>query len=258
MDRRLATSWIASVMLAGCGGGGGGGSSVAETPPAGSTSALALGPASAPPPPAPTPAPPPPPAIPPPTTRNVALWGDSMTPPTARALQLLFAGQREVFDGGVAGETSGQISARQAADTTHRDWITVFWYGHNDIRIDTPTAAERVKAELAASIARLTPGNNRYVVLSLANNASEARRGSGQYQAVIQLNNDLAALYPQNYLDIRAFMVSQYDPANGQQAQEFQDDVPSSSLRFDDIHLTGFGADVVARRIREYFQSKGW
>lgn len=248
MDRRTATGWIASLMLAGCGGGGGGGGPVVSESVGTAGNAAALGPA-------PVVAAPMPP---PPTTTSIAMWGDSMTPPTARAMEQLYNGQREVFDGGVGGETSGEIAARQAADTQRRDWITVFWYGHNDIRIDAATAGARTKAELAASIARLTPGNNRFVVLSLANNASDARRGSSQYAAVMQLNSELAALYPQNFLDIRSFMVAQYNPADPQQAQEFQDDVPSSSLRFDDIHLTGQGADVVARRIREYIQSKGW
>ena len=248
MHRRVALGWIASVSLAGCGGGGGGGGGAVGAEAGSNASALA---AAAPPAPAPA-------VIPPPTTTSIAMWGDSMTPPTARAMELLYAGQREVFDGGIAGQVSADIAARQAADSGRRDWITIFWYGHNDVRIDTSTAAARVKADLAASIARLTPGNNRFVVLSLVNNASDGKRGSAQYQTVMQLNADLAALYPQNYFDIRSFMVAQSDRSNPQQAQELDDDVPSSALRFDDIHLTGPGADVVARRLREYLQSRGW
>lgn len=247
MDRRTATGWIASMMLVGCGGGGGGSAAPADSTAGttGSGGAPAAAPATA-------------AALPPPTTRNVALWGDSMTPPTARALALTYQGQREVFDGGVPGETSAQISARQAADTAHRDWITVFWYGHNDVRIDASTAAAQVKAELAASIARLTPGNDRFVVLSLANNAADARRGSAQYDAVIALNNELATLYAGNYLDIRSFMVAQYDPNDPRQVEDYQADVPSSALRFDDIHLTGEGARIVGERIAEYIASRGW
>lgn len=245
MKRRAAAAWLASMCLGACGGGGGGGAATtsstsgAEGPASTATPAAATGP-----------------AIPPPTTPNIALWGDSLVPPVYRALQPL-SSDRVVFDGGVAGETSAQIAARQAADTRHRDWINVFWYGHNDIRVDHTTASARIKADLAASVARLTPGNNRFLILSVINNA-DTPRGSDRYNTIVQLNADLAAAYPQNFFDIRAFMVAQANPVIGQQAAELAADLPSSVLRFDEIHFTGFGADIVARRLKQVLESRGW
>jgi lysophospholipase L1-like esterase len=240
MNRRGAVTLVTTFLLGACGGGGGGGdggSSVAGTAPvsaAGQASALAA-----------------------PTTRNIALWGDSLVPPVYRALAPLY-GDREVFDGGVAGETSMQIAARQEADTGHRDWITVFWYGHNNINFDFATAGEEIKRDLRDSIARLTPGNNRFLVLSVVNNAVDGPRGSGEYDAVMRLNDELRQLYPSNYFDIRSFMVAQGNPNDPQQAAEIAADVPSSSLRFDEIHFTGAGADVVARRLQQEIAARGW
>lgn len=245
MKRRAATAWLASMFVGACGGGGGGGEVSA------SSSSGAVGPA-----PAPAPAPAPSSSLPAPTTPHIALWGDSMVPPVARALAPLYP-DRQVFDGGFSGETSAQIAARQAADTAHRDWITVFWTGHNDMRVDHTTASAQIKADLAASIARLAPGNNRFIVLSVINNA-ETPRGSPRYNTILQLNNELAAIYGQNFFDIRSFMVGQSNPANPQQAADLAADIPSSALRFDEIHLTGFGADVVAKRLKQLFESRGW
>jgi lysophospholipase L1-like esterase len=236
MDRRGAVTAVASFLLGACGGGGGGGSEPAAVAPpsSGQASALAV-----------------------PTTRNIALWGDSMLPPVARALAPLYS-DREVFDGAVAGETSMQVAQRQAEDTAHRDWVTVFWVGHNNIRIDASVAAAEVERDLEASIARLAPGNNRFLVLSVLNNAVDAPRGSAQYDAVLRLDAELAQRYPSNYFDMRSFMVAQGNPNDPQQAAELAADVPSSTLRFDEIHLTGAGADVVARRLQAEIAARGW
>jgi lysophospholipase L1-like esterase len=236
MNRRGAVTVVATFLLGACGGGGGGDATSAAAPVSsgGQASALAA-----------------------PTTRNIALWGDSLTPPVYRALAPLYD-DREVYDGGVAGETSMQIAARQAEDTAHRDWITVFWYGQNNIHFDAAAAGEEVKRDLRDSIARLTPGNNRFLVLSLVNNAVEAPRGSSQYDILIRLNDELRQLYPSNYFDIRAFLVAQGNPADPQQAAELAADVPSSALRFDEIHFTGAGADVVARRLQQEIAARGW
>lgn len=186
----------------------------------------------------------------------MAIWGDSLAVSLGLELGNVFS-DRQVFNAGIAGETSAQISARHAADNRHRDWINIFWYGHNDVLNEPATAAEKIKRELAASIARLTPGNNRFVVLSVVNNA-ETPRGSERYNIIMQLNRELAALYPNNFVDIRSHMVNQFDPNNAQQRAEFEQDIPSSSLRFDWIHLTYYGADLLAKWTKQLLLARGW
>jgi hypothetical protein len=242
MDRRTAAAFVATLVAGGCGGGGGGGqeaTAVSDTRPS--------------PPPAPAPAPASAPApLPSTASSDIALWGDSMVPGVARAFQYVDPA-RQVYDGGIPGETSIQIAARQLADTAHTHWINVFWYGHNN-----PTAAAQIKADIAASVAHLAPGNTSFIVMSVVNQDPREVRGTPGYQILIDLNSELAATYPQNYLDIRAFLVQQSNPGDWQEAQDLQEDVPASSLRFDAIHLNGHGSEMVARRIKEYIEAKGW
>ncbi|GAC1528996.1 MAG: hypothetical protein NVS2B4_07170 [Ramlibacter sp.] len=161
---------------------------------------------------------------------------------------------REVFNGGVIGNTSTQAADRQTADTVHRDWVTLFWYGHNNQRDPA-----RIKADVARSVATLAPGNSRFLVLSVVNQATpEESRGAPVYQGILQLNAELKALYPQNYYDIRSWMVNQADPRNPQDAADLQNDVPPSSIRFDKIHLTLDGYMAVARNLRDVLRAQGW
>jgi len=240
MDRRTAAAFVAVLVAGGCGGGGGQeATEVSDTRP--STS------------PAPAPAPGSAPApLPSSASSDIALWGDSMVPGVARAFQYVDPA-RQIYDGGIPGETSIQIAARQLADSAHTNWINVFWYGHNN-----PTAAAQIKADIAASVAHLASGNTSFIVMSVVNQDPREVRGTPGYQILIDLNNELAATYPQNYLDIRAFLVQQSNPGDWQEAQDLQEDVPASSLRFDAIHLNGHGSEMVARRIKEYLEAKGW
>ncbi|MBE7942593.1 SGNH/GDSL hydrolase family protein, partial [Ramlibacter aquaticus] len=200
------------------------------------------------PPPAPTPAPQA--AV---LSPDIACWGDSLTPPFAANLQLL-VGAREVYNGGVVGETSTQIAARETADTDHRDWISIFWYGANN-----PTEPDQVKADIAASIAALAPGNDRFYVLSVVNVANtDGEPGGIAYADILQLNQDLAKLYPDNYYDIRSYLVSQYNPALPQDVLDHQMDLVPSSLRFDIIHLNNDGSVLVAQKVKELLDAKGW
>jgi lysophospholipase L1-like esterase len=230
---------VASLIVAGCGGGGGGGS-VGDG--AGAAVPATAGPAAAP---APAAFAGPP---------SIAMWGDSLTPGIASAFGYLWDPPRQIFNGGIAGQTSPEIAARATADADHRDWITIFWMGHNN-----DNQPEQIKADIAASVAHLAPGNNHFIVLSVLNKADGTEdRGSPRYNTIVQLNKDLAAAYGDNFLDIRSFMVGQSDPNNAEQADELRRDLPSSNLRFDGIHLTGGGDEVVGRRLIDFIRARGW
>ncbi len=187
---------------------------------------------------------------------NIAVWGDSLISPFAAHLQLLFP-DRVVYDGNGIGQTSTQVAARLIADTSRHAWITVFWAGHNN-----DTAPEQIKADIAASIAALAPGNSRFVIMSLLNKASpyvpSELKGTPGYQTIVQLDAELGALYPDNYLDIRSYLVSQYDPTQAQDVIDFQNDVVPSSLRYDDIHLKDRGSELVANKVQEFINAHGW
>lgn len=223
---------LGSGLLAACGGGGGGGAGAVDS----GASAFS-------------------------GSAGIAAWGDSHVAglpdnPAAPGLAAMLRelSGREVFDGGLGGQTSTQIAERQTADTAHDAWVTIFWYGGNN-----QTQPATVQADIARSVASLAPGNNRFVVLPVINQASPwERRGGADYQTIMDLNAALASAYPNNYLDVRSYLVGLYDPANPADVADFQDDVVPTSLRVDGIHLNAAGARAVARRLLEFLAAKGW
>lgn len=248
MDRRTVLASFASALVAAACGGGGGGAGGAET--VGAASAH---------PPAPTSAANTPSAFVA-APSNIALWGDSHVsglpgnadiPGVAAALRSLVSG-RTVFDGGIAGETSSQIAARQSQDTAHDDWVSVFWYGGNN-----QTQAEAIKDDLARSIASLASGHQRFVVLPVLNQAGE-ERGSPNHRTISRLNAELAALYPRNFVDVRSELLARADAANAADRADVDQDVVPSSLRADGVHLNQAGALVVAQQLLAFITAQGW
>ena len=175
----------------------------------------------------------------------IAAWGDSLTagtggtPYPSQLSSIL--NNRLIYNGGVSGNTSSQIKARMLAASDKYSYTAIIWAGRNDYSVPAT-----VKANIAAMVAAL--GHNRYIILSVLNGTAEPS-GNPNYDTLIQLNTDLAALYPNNYVDIRAYLVSQYDPGNPQDVIDFGNDVPPSSLRSDTLHLNTAGYLKVAERL---------
>lgn len=260
MRRRSALGFLATGMLGGCGGGGGGpttadsaaqGSAVTPTAapttnpagPSGSTASPTGTPAASPAPASPTS---PTPAVKALTT-SIACWGDSITDLYARVLPS-FDPKRQIFNGGVVGQTSTQIADRATTDSSHKTWVSIFWYGHNN------GDKSVVKADLARSIAALAPGNKAFVVLSMLPWAGRTQENSD----MMAVNSELAALYPDNYLDVHEYLVSLYNPHDAQDVEDHANDLTPSSLRFDDIHLNDAGCNAVCTKLVEYLATKGW
>jgi lysophospholipase L1-like esterase len=199
-------------------------------------------------------------------TRDIAAWGDSLTDgqPFTRAdsyptkLSALLP-DRIVTNEGVGGETSTQILTRMLADSTHRHDITILWMGRNNL--ENPA---RIQADIGAALKSLR--TDRFVVLAILNGdfyGTEAKGASG-YETIVGLNRLLALRYPRNYLDIRSYLVSLYDPADAQDVQDHANDIPPSSLRalwnggIDLLHLSPEGNAKVAQRVAEFITQRGW
>jgi hypothetical protein len=133
-----------------------------------------------------------------------------------------------------------------------RGWPTVFWYGRNNFY-----DRSQVLSDVAASVAFLDPGNTKFVVLSVFNTEMEPV-GTASYTQIQQLNADLAAAYPNNFFDVRAYMVEQYDRTLATDVADHAKDVVPGSLRRDWIHMNAAGRVVLASGIRDYILSKGW
>jgi lysophospholipase L1-like esterase len=180
-----------------------------------------------------------------------AAWGDSLTAgtggtPYPTTLQSL-RGAATVYNMGVGGETSTQIRTRMLADTSKLGLYTIIWAGRNNF-----TSPATVKADIAAMVAAL--GTSNYVVLSILNGNGEPS-GSGNYTTLTTLNNDLATTYGSHYVDVRAALVTAYDPALSQDVIDHANDVPPTSLRFDGIHLNTAGYTLVANLVNSYINA---
>jgi lysophospholipase L1-like esterase len=200
------------------------------------------------------------------STRNITAWGDSLTdgqpftPADAYPTQLagLFP-DRVVLNEGVGGETSSQILARMRADTSHRHDVTVLWMGRNNY-----ADPKRVLSDVAAAVKSL--GTDRFIVLSILNGdfGGYEAKGAPGYQTIMDINSQLVFSYGTHFLDIRAFLVSLYDPAEPVDVRNHHADIPPSSLRahwngeIDALHLSPEGNSRVAERVAQFISQKGW
>jgi len=184
---------------------------------------------------------------------NASAWGDSMTaaPSFTSTLFSHFRGV-SVYNGGVSGETSTQIKDRMVAASGKFADVVTIWAGRNN-RTDPTT----IKADIAAMVGVLSTA--KFVVISVLNgdNAVEYS-GQAQHILITQLNSDLAATYPDNYIDLRSYLVTQYNPSNPQDVTDFERDIVPSSLRYDDQHLNVTGNHLAAGYIAEWISVKGW
>lgn len=198
------------------------------------------------------------------TFTSIYAWGDSLTEgagsspwkPYPEVLSDIT--KFSVTNKGVGGETSTQIKNRLVADTGNYSKSVLIWAGRNNY-----TSPTTVKADIAAMVS--TIGHSRYLILGILNSSSEVLNGT-EWTTITTLNNDLKNLYGDKYVNIREYLVSQYNPSIPQDVTDHNNDVPPSSLRSDPIHLNNAGYVKVANYVNQklgvlfnqtaYFQSK--
>lgn len=111
--------------------------------------------------------------------------------------------------------------------------LVIIWSGTNNWQFPA-----RVKSDIAAMVAHL-PSPKRFLVLSVVNgNLGGFWKGTTDrpYPTIVQLNADLAATYPNNFLDTRLLEVAAYDPTNAEDVIDYGHDVPPSTFRAQDFH----------------------
>lgn len=185
---------------------------------------------------------------------KIAAWGDSLISGGAGSDGIIdqltesFGGAKTVYNGGVGGETSTQVRTRMLAATDKHNDTTVIWVGQNNYN-----APATIKSDVAAMVAAL--GHDRYVILSLINGDDSVDwEGGAAYEYKIALNEDLAELYPNNFLDVRTPLVAAYNPNSSEDVTDHNHDVVPSSLRGDAIHLNEAGEAIVAELIHDFIK----
>jgi lysophospholipase L1-like esterase len=185
----------------------------------------------------------------------IATWGDSLTAGTGGTawptqIKGLLEVNRGVYNGGVGGETSTQIAARMVADNRRSDNVVVIWSGVNNY--GNPDV---VRADISAMVDHIQ-SPKKFLILSILNKSAETI-GTQPHDDKIALNNSLAALYPNNYFDIRTYLVGQGN-GGAQDNADAANDITPTSLRFDDLHLNTAGYLKVAQQVQAFIAGKGW
>lgn len=183
---------------------------------------------------------------------NIAWWGDSLTfgkyfPDIAPPTVLSILTRDTIYNGGFSGYTSTQIFSREREDSDHAGWPIIIWVGRNNYA--TPDA---VRADIAGMIAF---SGQPYLVMGVVNGDFPAEyAGQPAYQTILSLNASLADLYGERFVDIRAHLVSLYDPNDPQDVIDHAHDIPPASLRIgsDQLHYGIAGEIAVGEYVAQY------
>lgn len=170
-------------------------------------------------------------------------WGDSITEgstpaPYTYPADLATMLERSTYNHGVSGYSSTQIKTAFLASNATNEFH-IFWAGYIN-QADTNT----VMSDYADMVATLGQNKN-FLVLSVLNNSSQTNDTAG-YTNLILLNQMLQATYGEHYRDIRAWLVSRYDPGTPQDVIDYGFDIFPSSFRYDTVHPNSNGAWNIA------------
>ena len=187
---------------------------------------------------------------------SIYSWGDSMTFGTGSTAgndyPSIFSKyvNWKTINKGVPGNTSTEIKDRfvafYTANPEELKKPVIIWAGRNNY----PDGVT-IKADIATMLNMLPHSN--YLVLGVTNSNPGEPIGNSGYDQIVALNNDLKILYGSNFIDIRSFLVSQYNPSIPQDVIDFGLDLPPSSLLSDNIHLNDLGYRKVASFIANHF-----
>jgi lysophospholipase L1-like esterase len=107
-------------------------------------------------------------------------------------------------------------------------FVPIFWEGENDSR----NTAASIQATVSNVSAQVTWAHSAsYLVMGVINtHLGGQAKGQSGYQGFITLNDLFAQTFPNNFVDIRSVLVSNYDPTNAIDVTDYNDDLPPTSL----------------------------
>jgi lysophospholipase L1-like esterase len=190
----------------------------------------------------------------------VACWGDSLTQGNQDFTGVSYPSVLQqrlgvpVYNEGVDGQTSTQIAARMLAATNMYGDTDVFWAGRNDYKQPSDPESQ-ILSNIASMVNALTSSPQKYLVLSVPNgDGIWDLKGTQDYNRIMALNSALAAAYPHHYLDIRSYLVSQYDPTQPLDVFDHENDVWPASLRVHNL-MGSLAASVGASNTTIYMNA---
>jgi len=82
--------------------------------------------------------------------------------------------------------------------------------------------------------------------------------GTTAYDDIITLDSGLAAVPRIHYIDVRSLLVAACEPNNPQDVTDHANDIPPSSLRYDNIHFNAAAYAIVAKAVADRISAPGW
>lgn len=147
---------------------------------------------------------------------------------------------------------------------THSISTSILMLGRNDIGYASAgtSVVDRIVSANVAIIESLKPLHPRFLILGTINSTGEYV-GSTGYKYVVESNNILANLYPDNYLDIRNYIVKEsiYDQKLTPTADDISrmsKDAPPVQIMHDGVHYTVSTAKTIADKVYSELKKRGW
>lgn len=140
---------------------------------------------------------------------------------------------------------------------TTTDWGVcnqVIWMGRNDIG-GVDSSAD-VLANIQAAVDAIKTFAKRFAVATVCLSTSDTPGSAGALEAA-KINAGIAALYPDNILDIRAYLLTKGNGGATDNA-DIANGITPTSLRADDLHLNSTGNGYVADLAYAFFSTRGW
>ncbi len=133
-----------------------------------------------------------------------------------------------------------------------RSQLSIIWVGKNN-----QNQAATVTSDAQAMVAFLDGAPKQYLIVSVTNGGDEGI-GTQEYDDIEATNAALLAAFPDNYVDLRGFLVSLYDPEAPQDVIDFGLDTVPDSLRSDNVHLNDAGYQFVANFLYAQLQFRDY
>jgi hypothetical protein len=186
---------------------------------------------------------------------NMAWYGDSLTnatccpPNPPLVLQNSFP-ESIVSNVSHDGYDSTQIKTQLFFPWNKPEDYTIIWAGNNNF-YDKAT----ILADISSMTASLS--SNKFLILSIVNGDTPSEWQGGTSYALIQADNvALSTTYPNNYIDVRSFLVSKYDVGNATDVVNHSHDVPPYTSRYDFIHYNSTGTNYIGNFVHDAIVAK--
>lgn len=139
--------------------------------------------------------------------------------------------------------------------------MCIFWVGGNDIDVADTYAVKGTLDNICGMAGRMQ--HRQFIILPIIKNATEIQ-GTAKYNTITQLNNSIARLYPNNFLDIQTMLIEHgledagITPTSADETAIANDIIPPSLMADDGVHPNEICRTVYVQYIKQFMQAKGW